>query len=313
MPRTLLVLALVLAAAGCGGETPVARVRLEAGAAGDGERPSVALGYPEVVVLPLVWEPAEPLPPGDPPLVFVHLVDGSGELVRTFDHPFPAPWRPGTRIEDEVDLYQSALAPPLPAADYRLVIGLYRLDGTRFPLDAGPEGARYEYEMARVEAAGPSADLPRFELSGDWSPVEAGGDLQVLASRWLTGEGRLTIAGAPGPGAVWMRLRVPEPAGDDRLVLDEGAGVQGLRMTSLCGGAESAVSGPGAHEVELPVEAAGDGDTGGGCEIVLSPTFHVVTRRPGEEPEEVRRSVLLDTLAWRSADGSSVGRKAARR
>lgn len=299
MSRTLLVLALALGAAGCGGETPVARVTLAEASGWQGETPAIELGYPEVVRLPLVWRIDEPLPDGERPLVFLHLVDGSGEVVRTFDHRFPEPWRRGATVADPVEIYQSALAPPLPAGSYRLVVGLYRPDGTRFPLDAGPETGQHEYEVARIDARAPSADLPRFELAGDWAPIEAGADRQVLASRWLAGEGRVIVTGAPGDGAAWMRLLVPSPAGaDERLALGAGAAVQQLRAVSRCGGAESGATGPGEHEVELPVEVAPG--AGAACEIELSPNFHVVVTRPGEEPPEVLRSVRLETLAWRA-------------
>jgi hypothetical protein len=335
MRRTLSLLALALVAAGCSGETPVARVTLGAGgggrlapaAEGGSAAPTVRLGYPEVVRLSLVWELIEALPEGDPPLVFLHLVDGAGAVVRTFDHPFPRPWRAGSSVEDTVELYQSALAPALPAGDYRLVIGLYRPDGTRFPLAAGVAAGRNEYELARVVAAGPPAELPRIELVGDWSPIEVGSDRQVLASRWLAGEGRLTVAGptgagAPGAGGLWMRLRVPAPEGAaSNLVLAEGATVPELRLTSLCGGAESAVTGYGLHEVEIPVEAAvevpaelgagdgAEGAAGAGCEVVLAPNFHLVTLRPGAEPPELRRAVLLETLAWRPPSGGKAARR----
>lgn len=328
MRRTLSVIALALAAAGCGGETPVARVTLGAGAGGrlapaaegGSASPTLRLGYPEVVRLSLDWELLEPLPEGDPPVVFLHLIDGAGAVVRTFDHPFPGPWRAGSRVEDRVEIYQSSLAPPLPAGGYGLVIGLYRLDGTRFPLEAGVAAGRHEYELARVEAAGPAAELPRIELGGDWSPIEVGSDRQVLASRWLAGEGRLTVAGAPGAGALWMRLRVPAPEGAaSNLVLAEGATVPELRLASLCGGAESAVTGFGLHEVEIPVdpvEAPSEPETGAGaagaagtaCEVVLTPNFHVVTLRPGADPPEIRRAVLLETLAWRPPSGREAGR-----
>ncbi len=319
MRRTLSLLALALAAAGCGGETPVARVTL---GPGGGETPALRLGYPEVVRLSLVWELLEPLPEGDPPLVFLHLVDGEGAVVRTFDHPFPGPWLAGSRVDDRVEVYQSALAPPLPAGGYGLVIGLYRPDGTRFPLEAGVAAGRHEYELARVEAAGPPAELPRIELGGDWSPIEVGSDRQVLASRWLAGEGRLTVTGAPGAGALWMRLRVPAPEGAaSTLVLAPGATVPELRLSSLCGGAESAVTGYGLHEVEIPVEipveapaepAAADGAAGApapACEVMLTPNFHVVTLRPGAEPPEIRRAALLETLAWRPPSGREAGRR----
>jgi hypothetical protein len=338
-PVTLLALgplALGLLAAGCGGaEPPVARLALEPGAtpAAPGE---LTLGYPEVRRVTLVWEPLAALPAdgAGPPLVFVHLVDGAGSVVRTFDHPFPAPWRPGTPVDDAVELYQSALAPPLPAGRYRLTAGLYRPGGERYPLAAeGEEIDGREYALATVAAAEGGAGLPAIEPTGDWLPVEPGADRQVLASRWLAGEGALVVAGAAEAGALWVRLRVPEPeSGAVRLVLADGTAGQQVRLATPCGGAAALVTGPGDHEVELPVDpgavapavagaaaagvpaapaagvepaaasesaagaesaAAAEPVRAGACPVTITANFHLAG------PGGARRAVWLETVAWR--------------
>jgi hypothetical protein len=333
MRRALCLLALGLSAAGCGGaETPLARLGFEPGRARAAAPGELALGYPEVLRVTLVWEPLTGLPEDGtgPPLVFVHLIDDTGALVRTFDHPYPAPWRPGAEVEDSVELYQSALAPPLPAGRYRLSAGLYREGADRYPLEAmGEEVAAREYVLAAVTAAETGADLPAIEAAGDWLPVEPGADRQVLASRWLAGEGELVVTGAREPGSLWLRLWVPVADHPDaRLELAEGAKEQEVRLTTPCGGGAVVVTGAGLHELELPidpgaqetgtVEAEAEGDEvvaappapaagagkpaatesaaaiGGACRVMLSTNFHLLGPEGG-----ARRAVRLETVAWR--------------
>ncbi len=295
MRRVLRLLALGLSAAGCGGaETPVARLDLEPGPARASAPGELALGHPEVRRATLVWQPLAALPDdgAGPPQVFVHLLDDAGAVVRTFDHPYPAPWRAGTPVEDPIELHQSALAPPLPAGRYRLTVGLYRRGGERYPLAAmGEEVGRREYALATLAAAEGGAGLPAVEAAGDWLPVEPGTDRQVLASRWLAGAGTLVVAGSAAPGALWLRFQVPVADAATRLELAAGASEQEVRVTTPCGGAMVLVTGPGDHELELPVEPAA---AAGACPVELSANYHLV----GPDGAE-RRVVRLDAVAWR--------------
>lgn len=321
MRRMLCLTALGLALAGCGGgaDEPLARVTLSPA--------ELVLGYPEVRRVELTWEPLAELPGGGAegaagggdesgaPVVFVHLLDAAGVVVRTFDHPFPAPWRPGSPVEDAVDLHQSALAPPLPSGRYRLTVGLYLPGGERLPLEGGEEVAGREYALATVTAAAPGPELPTLRLTGDWLPLAPGADRQVLARRWLAGDGAVRVEGAAAPGSLWMRLQVPVVHGaSTRLLLAEGAAGQEVRVTSPCGGAEFMASGAGEHELELPVDPsgavaaaeAGSGPTGAGepaggepaaeagCPVEIRASYSLVVQDTLE-----RRSVLLETLAWR--------------
>ena len=110
---------LALASVGCGRDRPVAELEAEPAA--------LRLDFPRFAVLTLTFRITGERPggPGPLPIVFVHLLDGSGTVVRTFDHPFPAAWRVGATVEDRVTLYQSALARPLAPGPYRLTVGLY--------------------------------------------------------------------------------------------------------------------------------------------------------------------------------------------
>lgn len=174
---------------------------------------AIRLGYPEAVPIRFDWTPLAPLvDPGGPPTVFVHLLDEHGVVRRTFDHPFPEDWalsRPEP-VADEFDLYQSALAPPLPRGRYVLTGGLYDPGRqTRWRLDAGaPEAGKREYRIADVEVNEPTDPALLFELTGRWGPSEPDSSLQVLARRRLRGPATLRFTGAGGAGAIRLALTV---------------------------------------------------------------------------------------------------------
>src|SRR5262245_39249838 len=112
LPIALAVVSLAGWLAGCGGpQTPVAQLTVEPR--------QVTLPPAQVRPLRLTWTPSAALE-GEEPTVFIHLLDADSKVVRTFDHSFPERWREGTPVSYDVDLYQSALAPPLPAGQYRL-------------------------------------------------------------------------------------------------------------------------------------------------------------------------------------------------
>ncbi len=253
---------------------------------------------------------------GEAPTVFVHLLDGDRKVVRTFDHPFPQRWREGTPVSYEVDLYQSAMAPPLPAGKYQLTLGLYDKEGKRWALDGlgEPKAGRNEYDAATVEVPAGSSK-PRFAFSSSWLPVEPGGDRQVLARRSMASRAAIRVIDQPGPGTVWMMIRIP-PADlpDTRLVLDPGATAPSVRVVGNCGGGsgddgedeendadggtETSLSGPGIHEVELSVDAP---PANGFCRVLLSSNFLL-------EPTVAvgrKSSISLESIAWVSGGGGA--------
>ena len=265
------------------------------------------LAYPEVRDLHLAWEPAAPLGEGRPrPIVFVHLLDAGGRVVRTFDHPFPEDWTPGVAVEYDVEIYQSALGPALPAGTYPLTVGLYQAGGERWPLEvaaiAGVDRGRREYAVGTVEVPEPAAGRPRFDFLGDWAVVVAGADSQVLAYRWLQGQGSIAVADPPGPGRVQLALDLPGSADPSTLlVLTGDAQTATVLVTTSCGDAMACVSGAGRHWVEVPIGAAAAGATGA-CEVKLTPSFYLVTTG-----SPVRRAATLEVLGWRPDDGGSGG------
>ncbi len=258
-------------------------------------RPTAAeLPYPGLVRLELTVQMIESLGVAGRPLVFVHLLDGPGNVVRTFDHEFPQEWRPGSEARYEVVLQQSALAPPLPAGEYQVTLGLYR-DARRWPVTAaGPETDEREYRVAAISVPAEGPKVPMFNFSPSWLPTEGGTDVQILGRRWLSSDGVLRLAEIPGAGTVRLALRVPEPrSGEDDLVYAPGYGSPGLRITSSCGGPEFSISGFGAHVIEIPIEAGGDGATPGSCELRFQPFSQVVEKRSLQT-----RAALLEGLSW---------------
>lgn len=279
----LLALVLLIPAA-CGGpEEPVAELAVDAS--------RLTLPYPESRELVLTWRPRAELPT-DAPRVFVHLLNAEGTVERTFDHPFPQPWRPGTEVSYPLHLYQSMLGPPLAAGEYRLTVGLHGSDD-RWPLATdGPAAGRREYRVATVEVPGPrTADLPSIDFRGAWLPLEPGTDRQVLGSRWLGAEGVVAVEETASPGRLGLLFETPEPpAGVERTV--EGPGDEPcLKVESTCDGSERRLSGTGLSPFEVAVPA------GEPCEIRLQPNFRL------DHPDFAGKSARLLVLTWDPAEG----------
>ncbi len=308
MNQSFLPIALVAVslAAGCGGQqTPVAQVTVEPR--------QVSLPSGQVRPLRLTWTPSAALESGEAPTVFVHLLDGDRKVVRTFDHPFPQRWREGMPASYKVDLYQSAMAPPLPPGKYQLTLGLYDKEGKRWALDGlgEPTAGRNEYDAAQVDVPAGKAG-PRFNFSASWLPVEPGGDRQVLARRSMVSRAAIRLVDQPGPGTVWMVLRIPPTdLPDTKLVLDPGATAPSVSVVGNCsggvkggeedgedGGTETSLTGPGSHEVELAMDAP---PPNGFCRVLLSSNFLI-------EPTAAvgrKSSVSLENIAWMPGGGGT--------
>jgi hypothetical protein len=283
----LLVVLCVSALAGCKEEkSPVGALRASPA--------EIVLGFPHHVSWNLEIDMDEALDPGASPIVMVHLLDASGMVVRTFDHDLPQPWTPGGTQSYSIELYQSALAPPLDPGSYRLTAGIYDPELGRWALSVqGEEVAGPEYRVATVEATRGSETAPKFFFSPSWMATEAGTDVQVLGRRWLRGEGELRVAGQGGPGTVRLQLRIP-PAEEsiEDLVLDEGYDTVQLDVETTCGGEPQSLHGVGTHVVEV---ALGPGGEDADCEIKLAPHYQIVTRRTLGD-----RALALDVVSWRA-------------
>jgi len=287
--RPAFVLILTLLAAGCEQSQPaVGTLRVDP--------VQFDLAYPHYQELAIDLDMQQPLPDAASPLVMVHLLDASGEVVRTFDHELPRGWTPGDRQRYAINLYQSALAPPLEPGTYTLTTGIYDPQIGRFELTAdGEQVHEGEYAVATVEAAQGSGDSPKFFFSPSWLATEVGTDVQTLGRRWLRGDGTLKLRGVGSPGQVRMHLRIEQTdeAVED-LVLSEGFEEPQLDVTTTCSEATWSFVGFGTHILELPVGPDSLGDDGE-CELSLTPHYQVVTRRNLSS-----RSLALDLLAWRA-------------
>ena len=247
----------------------------------------VALGFPEAVELELSWSPSAELSGlSGTPRVFVHLLDSSGELVRTFDHPLPTPWEPGRTIEYALPVYQSAIAPALPAGSYTIRVGLYDEAGNRWSLDAVGEVSNAAYHVVDLEIASEAQTLPTFSFSSSWLPEEAGRDQQVLTRRWLWGDGNLRMIGVDEPGTVWLRLATPSgPLQNHTLVLAEGETQPAVVMTNSCDGTTDRLAVDEAREFRIRVQED--------CEVTLAANYHWEEAETGTS-----RSLALEGLAW---------------
>ena len=272
--------------AGCSGGGPMGSLEVEPS--------TVELAYPTYEDVLLTWTPSQDMAPTEGrPTTFVHLLDEEGGILRTFDHRLPASWRAGRQISKRLRLYQSAVAEALEPGSYRLTAGLYQPeDGRRWPIETtGEEVSGEEYFIATVVVPEP-AEAPSFEYVGEWLEPESGTDRQVLARRWLTGKGSITVESLPGPGVVWMVLHIPELNVEGaRLVVEEGARVPAVRVFSPTVGSITQVQGAGEHHFSVPVPAE---HVGGPVEIQIEPNFYLILESTFE-----RRTLTLEKLAFR--------------
>ena len=300
MRRSNLCVVILLGAAiaGCHSKpVPVGRL--------DVQPRTITLPGSEVASIHLTWTPTKPLDPDSASGLtsFVHLIDATGKVLRTFDQPFPQPWNEGTTIGQDIRIDQSAMAPPLAPGQYRLSVGLYHRN-QRFALEGlGEPIGRSEYVGAEVQVPATS-DAPRFVFSPDWQPVDAGSDRQVLARRWLAATpSTLRVEDIKGPGGLWMLLYIPPGnAAGEKLVLHSGGAVPSVLVRNSCGPTETTISGAGEHEVEMAIDAPG---AGGSCEVTLSPSFHIESK---SEPPV--RSASLQSVAWNPKAPTGAGRPA---
>lgn len=257
------------------------------------------LAWPEYREIELAFDPIAQLPAGgEPAIVFLHLLDEPGSVVRTFDHPLPGSWAPGKPLRYRVRLYQSALAEPLPPGEYLLSAGLYRPGDGRFALrTAAEEVAPQEYRIATVDVAAAGERMPHARFSETWRPTEPGADRQVLARRTLAGGGVTgTVQFGPVEGAGRLHLSLLVPGGEgahERLEILDGGPQPKIRIGSTCGGGQPELAGTGRFEVDLDLPAAAGARL---CEITIATNFQVTSPERAEAD-----SVRLEVLSWSPA------------
>lgn len=244
----MILVVLTLLILSCGRPKPVARVNISP--------KSIEMRYPHCAPVTFDWQPLEPLDrKKGRAIVFVHLLDGPHNLIRTFDHPLPEEWTPDKPLKYEIKLCQSALSTPLRASTYDLKIGLYDDEwGYRWPLETGgEETGRRGYRVAKVSVPRENPDVPRFTFMGNWLPIENVEGRQVLAHRWMTGSGAIALSGVDAPGLLHLDLHVPDPGG--------------LRLRSDCTKTSERVFPRGDHAIDLALDSIRDD---GRCRVELS-------------------------------------------
>ncbi|MDY7095832.1 MAG: hypothetical protein SX243_22890 [Acidobacteriota bacterium] len=296
----LCAVVMLLAVSGCAAPDaePVARLEID--------EPTLELPFPEWRSLHLTWTPEKEVPRSGPLLVFLHLLNEDGELVRTFDHPLDGEWVPNQPLSYEVRIFQSALGPPLEPGDYTLTAGLYTADGERFPLTVGDNEVssprRREYRLATVSVPEVSPDAPGFAFANNWGALETGEDAQILGRRWLEDDGVIRVLNLEVPGSVWMRLRIPAEDGDGsgrtrsgrKLALRDSGQAPTLEVASSCSGAVRILEVPGTHEEVLPVFPQAESPE---CTLRLSANYRLV------DATTLREDVAaLEIIAWTPAE-----------
>jgi len=261
-----------LAGIACRGSRPVGALAVQPA--------SVNLPHAFAAPITLRWTPAVALDGlQGRARVFVHVLDGGRKLLRTFDHPLPEPWAPGRAQSYDVELYQSAIAEPLPAGAYEMTFGLYDDAGrNRWPLAVeGEEVGRREYRLATLVVPPAAPPSPSFQFAGGWLPVEPGSSKQVVARRCLRGEGSISVGGPPGQGTVRVAASLP---------------------------GSPSPSGPGAA---WRVSASSTGEVVEVSTTALAWAGFPVSGQPAAPPSEIRftpspgssQVLCLEVLAWR--------------
>ena len=208
--------------------------------------------------LKFTWTPRLPLEKRDgTPRVFVHLLDGPDNLVRTFDHSLPFQWTPGREESYEIDVCQSAIAPSLNATPHLLKIGIYDdAIGYRWPLNAsGIDTGNRSYQVGGVSVPASNGRIPKFAFEGGWHPVESAGDKQIVSRRQFRTGVKLSVSGITRGGTLKMMVRPSEKSGP-------------LSITPTCGMAPVTFATPALHDVEFPIAAI----PGGNCEFLFTLT-----------------------------------------
>ena len=286
LPPGPAALAFAALLAGCReGSTPAASLSFTPAA--------VRLAYPQSAAVKLSWRPARELDRlHGKPLVFVHLLDraeGTSTVLRTFDHALPQAWAAGKPQDYELDLYQSALAEPLPPGRYVLSLGLYDDSwGYRWPLQTGgPEAARREYRVATVEVSGADPSAPKFSFSAGWRETEAVPTRQVLAHRCLSGPASLLIGEIRAAGTLRLLWTIP--------------GQPRIAFASTCeeGRRETLAIGQTWVSVRVPADMAG-----GRCELRVEPE-----QPPAGAAMAPAPAACLEVLAWRPDARAATGDK----
>lgn len=269
---------------------PVAELRVDVD--------EVPLAYASSARIPVEWQSLRPFdPPSGSPSLFVHLLDSNGHLLRTFDSPLPEDW---AEADDPIEIWQSALAEPLPAGSYRLTSGIHdaatgrrwRLKTSASEIDGG------EYEIAVIEIGSTDRKTPDLVFGGDWlTPDE--GQRHNPGRRWLGTSGSIQLSGTAGWSEVVLTVSMTAlPVDLHRPVFEDGAATPRLVIRDGCdGGSETTIEGYGVYAVALRLDGREDR-----CAISLEPNYFML-----DHQDFTRRSVGLESAYFRPSSGRSSG------
>lgn len=305
MRETLLILittALPLLACAPGPGPPVAELRVGVGGG--------QLVYAASTRVPVEWKLLEPANLPSPALyLFVHFVDENGDILRVFDRPMPAASEPFEHIE----IWQSALAEPLPRGSYRLITGIYDVaSGRHWQLETNGAAIRKgKYEIAEIEIDSTDRKTPDIGFEGDWLSPNIG-QKHNPGRRWLGKGGAIRLQGNTRWSELVLGISIielpdhqlaMEDASEPQLVISNGcdASVDQSADDAGNGGEDGSgdvaskrlVTGYGFHWLNLRLEARDD------CSIVLKPNFTML-----DLESYITHSVGLESAYFRSAHGT---------
>ncbi|MBL8135197.1 MAG: hypothetical protein JNL48_01130 [Acidobacteria bacterium] len=273
-PALAIVIALGLAAAGCGGQEDTApaqgtlTVQLS--------RSRIALGSPvEVTYKFVVAADAGSL--GNRK-AFVHFLDADGEQMWTDDHEPPTPtagWKPGQTIE----YTRTVFAPVYPyVGPAKIVAGLYdTTSGERLKLSGTEAGGR-AYAVAQFELLPQTANVFLIFKDG-WHAVEAAADNSMVEWQWTKKEATLAFRNPRRDSTLYFQADNPGKAATAATQVEIRLGDQVIETVKLV------ADGP-VHKIALPAAALGAGDMVE-LRLVVDQTF-VPALEPGAASNDPR-------------------------
>ncbi len=288
-------LALGLLAAGCSrGGAPLASLKLST--------TEIQLPYGALVVVAMRMECLRELPAG-PMVLFTHLLDAEGKIVRTFDRPFSVARVQGCVVTTPLTLWQSALSAPLPAGRYRLRVGLSSARRGRIPLAVeGVVGHRRGYEVAQVVVPELSEPWPRLVLDGTWKAPASAEDRQLPGQRWLESDGDIVVKGIRHEQTLRLSVRLLEAEENGlKLVLQEGETQPAFTLEANCDAGRGRFVGAVDHDLRVRLTPSGETNE---CRLHLAPNFTLI------DPRTLERTTLgLERATWLDLifDGSASG------
>ncbi len=273
-PALALVLALGLAAAGCGGQEDTAPAQGTLGV--QLSRSRIALGSPVEVTYKFTVAP-DAGSIGNRK-VFVHFLDADGEQMWTDDHEPPTPttgWKPGQTIE----YTRTVFAPVYPyVGPARIVAGLYdAASGERMKLSGTDAGGR-AYTVAQFELL-PQTENVFLIFKDGWHAVEAAADNSMVEWQWTKKEATLAFRNPRRDSTLYFQADNPGKAATAATQVEIRLGDQVLQTVKLV--AEGPV-----HKIALPAAALGTGDMVE-LRLVVDQTF-VPALEPGAASNDPR-------------------------